>query len=91
MPTSNTERLKAAIKRANDSGLSLNEIAKLAGIATPQLWHFMKDNRDIRLATADSLAAILGMELCEPRIPIAGTKAKVSKKTASQNRPRRTE
>jgi hypothetical protein len=63
-----SDQIKAAIAA---SGLSLNQVAKGAGIKQPSLWRFMaaagKSHRDIYLEkTADKLAAYFGMRLTKP-------------------------
>ena len=57
-------QLKSAIR---DSGLTVYEIAKRAGMAPDSLYLFLnsdkKKRRDIRLATAGAIAEVLGLEL----------------------------
>lgn len=52
--------LRSAIK---NSKKSVYQIAKDAGVAHPVILRFISGERDIRLATADKLAAALGMEV----------------------------
>ena len=56
-------RLKAAVE---DSGLSLFAISKRAGLNHSILERFVKGQRDLKLASADKLAAALGLRLVEP-------------------------
>jgi plasmid maintenance system antidote protein VapI len=59
-PATLTDQLKAAIER---SGLSIYAISKGSGVAQPVLSRFMAGERDIRMATADKLAAFFGLRL----------------------------
>jgi len=70
-PTNQTptmaDQLRAAVQ---GSGLSVYEIAKRTGIPQPVLQRFVSGVRDnIRLDTADKLAALFSMRLTEPRNP----------------------
>ena len=55
-----TETLKQAIR---DSDRSEYEIAKQAGISQIVVSRFISGERDIRMATADKLAEVLGLRL----------------------------
>lgn len=55
-----TDQLKAAI---TDSGLSIYRIALDSGIPQPVLQRFCSGERDIKLATADKLAAYFKLNL----------------------------
>jgi len=63
-----TDQLRNAVR---DSGLSINHIAIGAGIPQPVLQRFISGEREnIRLDTADRLAAYFGMRLtkaCKPK------------------------
>ena len=62
-----TDQLRDAV---HDSGLSINHIAFVAGIPQPVLQRFIRGGRDIRLDTANHLAAYFGMRLtkaCKPK------------------------
>ena len=63
-----TDQLRAAVLA---SGLSINHIAKGAGIPQPVLQRFISGARDnLRLDTAEKLAAYFGMHLtkaCKPK------------------------
>ncbi len=62
-----TDQLRAAVR---DSGLSINHIANGAYIPQPVLQRFASGDRDnLRLDTADKLAAYFGMRLTTPRRP----------------------
>jgi len=62
-----TDQLRAAV---HDSGFSINHIATGAGIPQPVLQRFCSGNREnIRLDTADRLAAYFGMHLTRPLRP----------------------
>jgi len=62
-----TDQLREAV---DDSGLSINHIATCARIPQPVLQRFIRSERDIRLDTANHLAAYFGMRLtkaCRPK------------------------
>jgi hypothetical protein len=59
-----SEQLRTSIR---DSGLSCYEIAKQAGTTPAVVGRFLKGERDLRLATADRLAAVLRLELTQRR------------------------
>ncbi len=54
-----SERLKEAIRSAP----TVYSVAKASGVSQPQLAHFLRGSRDIRLVTADKLAEWAGLEL----------------------------
>ncbi|QDU27761.1 helix-turn-helix protein [Anatilimnocola aggregata] len=62
-----TDQLREAIR---DCGTSVNALAKECGVAQPMLARFM-NGQDLRLTTADKLAAHFGLELrpAEPKPP----------------------
>lgn len=45
------------------SGKTQAELAKSAGIAQPILCHFLRGSRTISLATAEKIAAVVGIKL----------------------------
>ena len=52
------------IRRAvNDSGLSLNELAKRSGVSQPQLSRFMRGERSLTLDSAAKLFQYLGLRV----------------------------
>lgn len=53
-------QIRAAI---NNSGLSINRLAKDCGVSQPVLCRFVNGQRGITLATASKLAETLGFEL----------------------------
>jgi hypothetical protein len=59
-PDSLSETLKEAIRH---SKLSVYQIAKDAGVSQIVLSRFLSGERDIRMATADRVAAVLGLQL----------------------------
>jgi len=62
-----TDQLRAAV---HDSGFSINHIATGANIPQPVLQRFISGERqNIRLDTADRLAAYFGMRLTRPLRP----------------------
>ena len=66
-----TETIQRAIR---ESGLSLNEVGRRAGVDTGQMSRFMRDERSMTLPKIERLCALLGLELC----PVEkGKKAKV--------------
>jgi hypothetical protein len=71
-------QLKAAIR---ESGLTVYEIAKRAGMAPDSLYLFLnsdkKKRRDIRLATAAAIAEVLGLELTKRDSQTKGRAARV--------------
>jgi transcriptional regulator with XRE-family HTH domain len=54
------ERLRTAIRK---SGKTIYRIAVESGVAHPVILRFMSGERDIRLETAEKLAATLGLRL----------------------------
>jgi transcriptional regulator with XRE-family HTH domain len=58
------DRLRATIR---GSGKTVYRIAQESGVAHPQILRFLSGERDIRLKTADKLAAALGLGLRETR------------------------
>lgn len=54
------EKLKTGIRR---SGKTVYRLAKESGVAHPIILRFLSGERDIRLKTAEKLAATLGMKL----------------------------
>ena len=60
VPGSVSEALKRAIEA---SGLTVYEIAKRAKVSQIIISRFLSGERDIRMATADKLARILGLKL----------------------------
>ncbi len=54
------ERLRVAIR---DSGKTVYRIAKESGVAHPVILRFLSGERDIRLETAERLAAVLNLQL----------------------------
>ena len=64
-PTSLTHALKQAIR---DCDQSEYQIAKEAGVSQIVISRFVSGDRDIRMATADKLANVLGLKLqAEPQ------------------------
>jgi transcriptional regulator with XRE-family HTH domain len=60
VPGSLSETLKKAIR---NSGKSEEQIANEAGVAPIVVSQFLAGDRDIRMATADKLAEVLGLKL----------------------------
>ncbi len=58
-----------------DSGLSLRQLARRAGIHSPSLVRFVNRNRGLVLESADRLAVVLGLRLVKGR-PKTGRGAK---------------
>jgi transcriptional regulator with XRE-family HTH domain len=52
--------LKEAIQ---ESGLSVNELAKQSGVSQPQLSRFMRGDRSLTLPAAEKLVEFFGMRL----------------------------
>jgi hypothetical protein len=59
--------LRSAVIAAVDGGRSLRELARAAGLHADTICLFAKGERDIRLAAAGRLAAVLGLELVPVR------------------------
>ncbi|HQU44607.1 MAG TPA: helix-turn-helix transcriptional regulator [Pirellulales bacterium] len=57
-----SEQIRAAVV---ESGLTINAVAVRAGVNQSVLHRFVIGKRDLRLATADKLAAFLGLTLCK--------------------------
>lgn len=55
-----SELLRGAIR---DSGRTIDELAKEAGLSAALLGRFLSSERDIHMTTADRLATILGLEV----------------------------
>jgi transcriptional regulator with XRE-family HTH domain len=68
-----------------ESGLSLNQIAKSAGVDQPMLSRFMSGDpqrNDIRLQrTADKLADFFGLKLVEEKTPSGAAKSSSLRRT----------
>jgi hypothetical protein len=58
------QQLKTAI---GDSGLSLTQLGKLAGVPVPSLSRFMKDERTLTLPAVEKLCMALGLELAKAK------------------------
>jgi plasmid maintenance system antidote protein VapI len=59
-----TAQISAVLKKAiQASELSMHAIAQASGVSYPILYRFVSGERDIRLATADKLAATLGIKV----------------------------
>jgi transcriptional regulator with XRE-family HTH domain len=56
-----SEQLRAAIV---ESGLSLQELGRSAGVAASVLSRFVRGERTLKLATVDRLCVALGYGLC---------------------------
>lgn len=75
------EQLRAALASAMDEGWSVNQIADEAKVAQVVLNRFVRGDRDnVRLDTADKLAAWLGMRFTKPRVPRPGPKSQPQKR-----------
>lgn len=61
-----SDRLKAAI---TGSGMSVYAVAQGSGVSHPIILRFLSGQRDLRLATADKLAAYFQMTLTDPQPP----------------------
>lgn len=59
-PKTMTEELRKSVA---DSGLSLYRIAKDSGVPHAAMHRFVNDGRDLKLSTADKLAAYFGLRL----------------------------
>jgi transcriptional regulator with XRE-family HTH domain len=59
-----SEKLREAMR---DSGQSMYQIAKEAGVDYSIVNRFFNEQRDMKLATADRLAAYFGLELTSSR------------------------
>lgn len=56
--------MTAVLKKAiNQYGGSVNQLAHLAGVPQPSVARFVAGKRDLKLSSADKLAAVLGLEL----------------------------
>jgi transcriptional regulator with XRE-family HTH domain len=61
-------RLQDALKAGiHQSGKPLYRLAKESGVSQPIIYRFVSGERDIRLETAEKLAASLGLELEKTR------------------------
>jgi hypothetical protein len=64
MGTTGRETLAETLRQAvRDSGRTLSAVAEGAEMPLPVLSRFMRGDRDIRLASADRLAAFFDLEL----------------------------
>lgn len=59
-PASLSDALRAAIRASGQTSYALG---KAAGISPIVIDRFLAGDRDIRMATADKLAAVLGLQL----------------------------
>lgn len=55
-----SESLRAAIEK---SGLSVYRLSKESGVQATMIHMFLRGEKDLRLSTADRLAAALGLKL----------------------------
>jgi transcriptional regulator with XRE-family HTH domain len=58
------QQLQNAIE---ESGLTLGELSRRAGVATSQLSHFMRGERTLTLPVAEKICEALGLELSRPK------------------------
>jgi AcrR family transcriptional regulator len=65
--------LSQAISKRLKEGMTLNAIARAAGIPQPVLYRFVNRKRDLTLRTAQKLADSFGLELVQAR-PNGGKK-----------------
>jgi DNA-binding phage protein len=61
------DSLKEAIR---DSGRSLNQIGKAAGIGHDRLSRFMRGERDLTLTSAEKVCEALGLRLTKEETPL---------------------
>ena len=54
------QQLQQAIR---DDDRAVSTIARAAGVTPIGLWRFLNGERDVRMATAAKVAAVLGLEL----------------------------
>ena len=60
----NRARMAETLRRAiAESGLSLYAISKRSSVAAPIIQRFVRRERDIRLATAEKIVDVLGLQL----------------------------
>ena len=62
-PTPRPTMAEVLRKAVREPGLSVNAVAKAAGIAQPVLHRFVTGERDLTLDTAQKLADYFGLEL----------------------------
>ena len=58
-----TQIIQAAVRDATGGGLSLNEIARRAGIDPGSMSRFMRNDRTMTLPQIEKLCGLLGLEL----------------------------
>jgi ribosome-binding protein aMBF1 (putative translation factor) len=59
-----THQISTVLRKAIEaSEMSVHALAQASGVSHPIIFRFMSGERDIRLATADKLAAILGIKV----------------------------
>jgi len=64
LPAALSDSLSEVLREAiRESGMTVYQIAKRAGISQIMVSRFISGERDIRLATADKLAQALGLKL----------------------------
>ena len=60
--------MEALLRKAvNASGMTQHRVAKMAGLAQPQMSFFMYRDRSLSLAAASKLATALGFELVQKK------------------------
>lgn len=69
MKTKPTKLSLTLRKAAEQSGLSTNALAVMAGIPQPTLHRFLKDGTGLQIGNVDKLCAALGLELTPTKQP----------------------
>ena len=63
-PAAPSDSLSAVLRQViRESGKSVEEVARAAGVSPIVITGFLSGQRDIRMATADKLADVLGLKL----------------------------
>ncbi len=75
------QQLKKAIE---ESGLSLQELSKRAGVAASQLSHFMRGERTLTLPVAGKVCEALGYQLMKEEPPAMKKRAGWPKKKGAE-------
>jgi transcriptional regulator with XRE-family HTH domain len=81
-----SDRLRTAIR---DSGFSLAELGRRSGVDHSRLSRFLRGERDINLAAAETLCGILGLQLVAtaPKSEVTGQAEKPAKGNKSPEKP----
>lgn len=74
LPTVSGALAAACVARMQEKSESVNQLALASGVSQPALSRWLNGERDIRLQTADRLAALLGLSLARRETSATGVR-----------------